>query len=224
MKRKIPCFCDNAFSVDVPDEIDLDRRPEYIAEIMDGTFMNFTCPSCGKKHKPEFPVTVNWPGRTLRMEALPELERGEFYRRKKKAKKSEPKNGETPPLETVIGYPELADRIAVVRDGLEPAAVEALKYYLLLKAEENLDDDEKEPGVWYQGKTGGSGNSPDAGFLEFHIHGLREEEVAVTRIPMAIYEKTLDDYRKHPKSEMFAILRSGTYLSVQNALRPDILK
>ncbi|MDR1287403.1 MAG: CpXC domain-containing protein [Treponema sp.] len=224
MKRKIPCFCDNAFSVDVPDEIDLDKRPEYIAEIMDGTFMNFICPSCGKKHKPEFPITVNWPRRMLRIEVLPELERGEFYRRKKKAKKGETKNGEMPPLETVIGYPELADRIAVIRDGLEPAAVEALKYYLLLKAEENLGDDQKEPGVWYQGKTGEEKGSSGESFLEFHIHGLREEEVAVTRIPRAIYEKTLDDYKKHPKSEMFSILRSGAYLSVQNALRPDILK
>jgi hypothetical protein len=222
LKRKIPCFCENAFSVEVPDEIDLDLRPEYISEIMDGTFMNFTCPSCGKKHKPEFPITVNWPKRMLRLEALPELERGEFYRRKKKAQKGEPKNGEMPPLETVIGYPELADRIAVIRDGLEPAVVEALKYYLFLKAEESIDDDEKEPGVWYQGKSGGTGESPDS--LEFHIHGLREEEVAVMRIPGAVYEKTLDDYRKHPKGEIFTTLRAGTYLSVQNMLRPEILK
>jgi hypothetical protein len=214
LKQKIPCFCENAFSVDVPDEIDLDARPEYINEIMDGTFMNFICPSCGKKHKPEFPITINWPERKLRIEALPELERGEFYRRRKKAgKKSEPK--EPPPLETVIGYPELADRIAVIRDGLEPAAVEALKYYLLVKAEESLKDEDREISIWYQGKTDS---------LEFHIHGIREGEVAVMRIPLALYEKTLDDYKKRPRGEIFASLRTGSYLSVQNMLRPEILK
>jgi hypothetical protein len=215
MKRKIPCLCDNAFSVDVPDEIDLDARAEYIDEILDGSFMNFTCPSCGKKHKPEFPVVIHWSGRKLRLEALPELDRGEFYRRKKKTGKK-PDDDSPLPLETVIGYPELADRIAVLRDDLEPAVVEALKYYLLIKAEESLEDSEKELAVWYQGRM------PDS--IEFHIHGIREGEVAVTRVPIGIYEKTLDDYKKHPRGEVFTLLRSGTYLSVQNAMRPDALK
>jgi hypothetical protein len=90
MKRKIPCLCDNAFFVEVPDEIDLDRWGEYLDEIMDGSFMNYDCPSCGKKHKPEFPLTVLWPGRNLRLEVLPELDRGEYYRRRK-----DPENTET---------------------------------------------------------------------------------------------------------------------------------
>jgi hypothetical protein len=215
LKQKIPCFCENAFSVDVPDEIDLDARPEYINEIMDGTFMNFICPSCGKKHKPEFHITINWPERKYRIEALPELERGEFYRRRKKAgKKTESK--ESPLPETVIGYPELADRIAVIRDGLEPAAVEALKYYLLVKAEESLGDEDAEISVWYQGKRDS--------LVEFHIHGIREGEVALMKIPLALYEKTLDDYRKHPRGEVFTSLRTGSYLSVQNMLRPEALK
>ncbi|GHV17681.1 hypothetical protein FACS189493_5720 [Spirochaetia bacterium] len=200
MKRKIPCLCDNTFTVEVPEEIDLDAGT-YLAEIMDGTFMNYTCTSCGKKHKPEFPLTVVWPSRNLRFEVLPELERMTFYRRKRDKEKG--------PLETIIGYPEMADRLTVIRDGLEPAAVEALKYYLYLKAEETYPDEEIS--IWYQGKTDTA--------LEFHLHGIKKDSVAVTQVPRDVYEKTLEDYQGHPKSELFASLRFQTYLSVQNMMQ-----
>ena len=55
MERKIPCFCDNSFTVEAPEKIALDLNPGYMDEIQNGTFMSFLCPSCGKKHKPEFP-------------------------------------------------------------------------------------------------------------------------------------------------------------------------
>lgn len=210
MKRKIPCFCDNTFTVEVPEEIDLDLRPQYIDEIMDGSFMIFTCASCGKKHKPEFPITVLWPSHAIRFEVLPELERGEFYRRKK-----DPPFSVKPPIdkaETIIGYPELADRIAVLRDGLEPSVIEALKYFILLKADEAYP--EEEISIWYQSRGADS--------LEFHLHGLKQDEVAVTRIPLALYEKTLEDYRRHPKGEPFASLRFRSYLSVQNMMREEL--
>jgi hypothetical protein len=200
MKQKIPCPCDNSFSVEAPEEIDLDQNPAYLDEILDGSFMNFTCPSCGKKHKPEFPLFIRWPGRNLRFEILPELDRGEFYRRKK----------DPPGAETLIGYPEMADRLALIRDGLEPAVVEALKYYLLVRAEETYPD--ADISVWYQNR------GPE--HIEFHLHGIREGEVAVSRIPLSLYEKTLEDYTKHPKAEIYRSLRCRSYLSVQNLMRP----
>jgi hypothetical protein len=204
MKRKIPCPCDNIFSVEAPDEINLDEADGYIDEILDGSFMNYTCPSCGKKHKPEFPLLISWPSRKARIEVIPERERGEFYRRKEG-----PKN-----TETVIGYPEMAERVAIIRDGLEAAAVEALKYHLMLKAQETYPDGEI--GIWYQSK-GPAG-------LEFHIHGLRPGEIAVTQIPMPLYERVLEDYAKHPRNEIFSSLRFRSYLSVQNTMRPEEMK
>ncbi|GHV86550.1 hypothetical protein AGMMS50230_21580 [Spirochaetia bacterium] len=233
MKRKIPCLCENTFTVEIPEEIDLDAENRYLAEIVSGAFMNFTCTSCGKKHKPEFPITVLWPSRDLRLEVLPELERMSFYHEKKE-KDRNMKTG------TVIGYPELADRLRVIRDGLEPAAVEALKYYLLLKAEETCPDEEIS--IWYHRTIGPLTRGPltedpstrgpstegpltkapskDAGALEFHLQGLKENSVAVTKVPLEVYEKTLADYKKHPKSELFAALRFRTYLSVQNMMTP----
>jgi hypothetical protein len=171
---------------------------------MDGSFMNYTCPSCGKKHKPEFPLALLWPSRNVRLEVLPELNRGDYYRRKK----------DPPDTETLIGYPEMADRLAVIRDGLEPVAVEAMKYYLLLKAEESYPD--AEISVWYQHK------GPES--IEFHLHGIRAGEVAVSRIPLGVYEKTLGDYKKHQKGDIYNALRFRSYLSIQNMIRPEELK
>ena len=207
MKRKITCFCENAFDVEVPDEIDLDSG--YFDEIQNGTFMNFICPSCGKKHKPEFPISVLWPSKKLRFEVFPELERGEFYRRKKESEHKGPLV-----LETIVGYPELADRLAVIRDGFEPVAVEAIKYFLHVKAEEQYPEDEMD--IWYY--------SSDGNTLEFHIHGIRENEVAVMKVPLSLYQKTLNDYSNNPKLELFGSLRIRSYLSVKNTMIPEVYK
>jgi hypothetical protein len=227
MKRRIPCFCENAFTIEVPDEIDLDKDPSCLNRIMEGSFMSFSCPSCGKKHKPEFPLTVLWVSKKLRLEVFTELDRGEFYRRKKGPLDLQTGDGIIK-TESIISYPEMADRLAVIRDGFEPAAVEAIKYYLYLKAEESYPDDEVS--IWYSGCS--AENSPEKGnagashpaFLEFHIHGIKEDEVAVTKIPRSLYEKTLLDYRTHPKNEIFLALRVRTYLSVKNTMRPEVFR
>jgi hypothetical protein len=206
MRHKIPCFCDNTFVVEVPEEINLDNDPQYIEDIIAGNFMNFPCGSCGKKHKPEFPMTVNWPSKSLALEVLPELDRGTFYRRKQKK--------EDAPKETVISYPEMAERIAVLKDALAVEAVEAIKYYLLVKADENYP--EQDISVWYQNKNENG--------LVFHLHGIKDNEVAVMQVPYSLYEKTLNDYRKNPKEEPFPSLREKSYCSIQNILRNDMLK
>jgi len=204
MKKNLSCLCGGSFSIDMEEEIDLDREPEYLVKILSGTFMSFLCPHCGKKHKPEYNLMIQWKSRNLQLEVLPELDRGEFYRRKKEASN----------YETVIGFPEMADRLAVIKDDLRPVVIETLKSYLLAKAEESYPD--KEINVWYhcEGPSG----------IEFHLHGIRDDEVAVMKVPFEIYEKTCEDCRKHPKNEKYTRLRVRSYLSIQNMLRPDALK
>ena len=114
-------------------------------------------------------------------------------------------------------------------------AVEAIKYFLYVKAEENYPDEEME--IWYSGLINGksprgaagptdlqSATSDAAQFLEFHIHGIIENEVAVMKVPFSLYEKNLEDFKKNPKSEIFAALRVRSYLSVKNMMRPEELK
>jgi len=217
MRRKITCFCENSFEVEVPEEVDLENNREYFDQILNGSFFSYLCAACGKNLKPEFPVTVNWPSQKSRFEVIPELERGEFYRRKKTSSEKD-----APPKETIIGYPELSDRIAVIRDGLEPVAVEAIKYYLQLKAEEQYPEDE--PVIWYFSSNKDAASNGENGFLEFHIHGIKDNEVAVMKVPLSFYAKTHDDYKNNPKKEIFSILKFGNYLSVKNTMRHEVLK
>jgi hypothetical protein len=203
MKRKITCLCEAVFDIDVPETVDLDADPGSLDTIMEGTFLSYTCPVCGKIHKPEFPITISWPSKSLTLEVLPETERGAYYRKKKGA----------PETQIIISFPEMADRLGVIRDGLEPIVVEALKYYILARAQENYPD--REISMWYQQKGPGG--------LEFHLHGIREGEMAVTRIPLNLYEKKLSDYKKNPRSDLFASLKIRSYISVQNLMRPEEL-
>ena len=213
MKRKLSCPCDNSFDVEIPEEIDLDNSA-YMDEIQDGSFLSFSCTGCGKKHKPEFPILVLWPSRELLFEVFPVLDRGEFYRRKKTPPAKSELHSQLK-LETIIGYPELADRLAVIRDGFEPAAVEAIKYFLHVKAEEQYPDDEID--IWYYGFSEGDS-------LEFHIHGIRQSEVAVMKVPWSLYERTLEDYKNDPKGEIFSALRVHSYLSVKNTMRHGVYR
>jgi hypothetical protein len=204
MKQNINCPCGNNFSINVEEEVDLDQNPDSLEKILNGTFMSYNCPGCGKKHKPEYKIMIIWKSKNLKLEVLPEISRGEFYRNKK-ANLS---------VETIISYPEMADRITVINDDLDPVVIETLKYYLLAKAEENYPN--KDINAWYHSKSSSG--------IEFHLDGIRPDEVAVMKIPAEIYNKTADDYRKHPKNDFFSSLRVRSYLSVQNILRPDALK
>ena len=206
MKQKITCFCDNTFEVEIPEEINLDSDPKHIEEILNGSFLTFPCEVCGKEHKPEFPLTIKWPAKNTDIEVLGELDRGKFYLRKD--------SKENAAAETVISYPEMAERIAIIKEGLVTEAVEALKYYLFVKADETYPDNEIS--VWYHSKTEDN--------LEFHIHGIKENEVAMMKVPLSLYEKTLSDFKKNPNTEPFSSMRVKSYFSMQNMLRPDVLK
>ncbi len=199
--RSITCPCNHVFDANIPETIDLDSDKSQLDALADGTFMTVTCPSCGYESKPEFPLTVVWPSHGLKLKVLTELDRGDFYR-----------EGAPEDVPLVIGYPELAERIAVVASGLDVLTVEALKYFLLLKAEEAAPD--AEVGAWFSGRVGD--------MVEFHLHGLRTNEIAVSRVPYALYERTLMDSHAMPEAEPFTSIRYGPYLSVQNILRPEV--
>jgi hypothetical protein len=204
MKMTITCICGTNILIDYEEEIDLDQEPKYLEEIFSGKFMNYKCSFCGRNNKPEFLINIEWKSKKIKMKILPELYRGEFYRDK----------NDDPKFETIISYPEMADRLSVINDGLEPVIIEALKSYLLDKAAENYPD--KTVNAWY--------HSNSSAGIEFHLDGIRQGEVAVMKIPHDVYKKTLDDYKKNPKNGIFPSLRVRSYLSVQNYLRDDGLK
>jgi len=203
MNHSITCQCEHRFEVDIPEQVNLDLNEKAVEELCNGTFLTIVCPSCDTPLKPEFPLIIEWPSHNTYLQVLPEFDREAFYHGKVKTASN---------TEIVIGYPEAADRIMVLKEGLNPLIIEALKYYLLLKADET--NPEAEASAWFAGRTENS--------LEFHIHGLKNEEVAVSRIPYAIYTKTEQEYQRNPDTEPFKSLRFGPYVSVQNLLRPEL--
>lgn len=196
---KITCSCDAVFEADLPEAIDFDHDPVPREAVLNGTFMQVTCASCGRVLKPEIPLTVEWKSRGLRFFVVPESDRSEYLKVAEKEKEAQ----------ILIGYPELADRIAIVEAGLEPLTIEALKYYLLVKASEA--DPDAELSVWFY--------SADETMIEFHVFGLKKDEAAVSRVPRSLYERTLEKSRAYPKTEPFVSLKKGNYISVQNLFR-----
>jgi len=208
MKKNITCLCGTNFQIEYEEEINIDNDKDSLNSIFNGTFMSFSCSYCAKVHKPEYKINIIWKSKNLTMEVIPELDRGEFYRSKKEDINT------SISYETVIGFPEMADRLLIINDDLEPVVIETLKSFLLLKAAENYPDNDVD--AWYHSKSSNA--------IEFHLDGIKPDEVAVMKIPLDMYEKTLEDYHKRPKNEVFTSLRFRSYLSVQNILRPDALK
>ena len=204
LKKNIVCPCGKTFPFEFEEEPNLDAEPQILETILNGTFMSISCPSCGKIHKPEYRVTLNWKSKNLKLTVIPELERGEFYMKKNENNQNE----------IVISFPEMADRLTVIKDGLEPVVIETLKSYIIAKAEETYPDNDIKVRYYCSVPAG----------IEFHLDGIRRNEVAVMRIPLEMYDKTLDEYKKQPKKNIFTSLRVRTYMSVQNLLRPDVLK
>ncbi|MFA6508807.1 MAG: CpXC domain-containing protein [Treponemataceae bacterium] len=199
--RTIVCSCDASFDADLPDSIDLDQQPQQVEALLSGSFMTVTCPTCGRKLKPEFPLRLTWGSRGVKLYVIPELDRPELAEMDEKGIESI----------FVVGYPELADRIAVISADLEPMAIEALKYYLLVKAAEA--DPNAEASAWF--------HALNADTIDFHVHGLRPGEVAVSKVPRSLYERTLAEFRAHPDSEPFRSIQNGKYISVQNLFKSE---
>ena len=119
----------------------------------------------------------------------------------KKIKTEFLKKGQTP----VIGYPELADRIAVLDADLDPEIVEAVKFFLLDNGK-NIKG--KHIQILFEKLEGDT--------IEFHLHGLREKEVAVMRVPLSLYRSVETDHKKGKQKEVFKALWLGPYLSYKN--------
>lgn len=191
----------------MPETVNLDESGELIGTIADGSFLSCVCPRCNAVLHTEMRTRLDWPSRRVSLDLIPEIDRIPFL-----SGAVAGANG----ADVVIGYPELADRVAVIGAGLDPLVVEAVKYHLSVKARESgtTADSEIKPLVFFEKKTA-------AGDLEFHIHGIRKDEIAVTTVPYRVYEAVAKDASEHPDGELFVSLRNGAYLSVQNILIED---
>ncbi len=190
--QKIICRCDNVVEIDAPDYIDIDADPLVLHRIAEGDTPSAICPRCGALLRTELPLAVTSKARGLDLVVLSDKERLSAYRGK-----ADP-NGTA---EIVLGYKELFERAKALDDGLDPKAVEVMKYALQAKAEEAEPD--AESSVLYNGLKDGS--------LEFHILGLKSGQAGVIKLPRSSYDKVLADLPSTMSKEPMKTVFSGRY-------------
>lgn len=195
--KMIPCYCNKEVEFDFPEELDLSAHPEVIDTIMDGTFMSVRCPYCGKLLKPEEPIRVYDSGGTLDLELVPELQRNAFLSGRYKVKAPR----------AAVGFPELAEKIAIYLAGLDERAVEVLKLPGM-----NRESD-RDISIYFSALEGDS--------LVFHIHGLDPDRIGVTKISRELYTRTMDTIEGKKPDPVYRDIITPPYISVKKIYRED---
>lgn len=193
--KEVQCRCEAMVEVDVPDYIDLDDRT-VVARLAAGDSPSATCPRCGALVRAELPLAARSATRRIDLTVMPDIERLSVYR----GKITEPGSSEI-----LLGYQELFERARMLRDDLDPRAVEGLKYFLQTKAEET--EPEADITVLYNGLNDGS--------LEFHITGLKSGQTGVVRLPHSAYAKILPDTSAAAPKEPYKSILAGRYRSIR---------
>jgi hypothetical protein len=187
-------MCDHVFTVEIPERIDALTDAKVIPSIYDGTFLSFSCERCGKILKPEFQLSIhNLPGDHA-LFFIPEIDRNPYLSGRI----------EVPDVDrVVIGYRELVEKVQIFTDGLDDRAIEIAKSRLLRKAPEDTDTD-----AFFYGLEG-----PAA---VFHIHGLKENEIGVARIPLEVIRHITEDIPTIITEEPARSILAGPYVSLRN--------
>ena len=197
MKRDLTCHCGHSIEVDFPEEIDISAEPETVDEILRGTFMSVTCDSCKSDIKPEFTVHITDSSGALDITFLPELERLRYL-----SGKMEIESGRD-----AIGFAELREKMLMYRESLDDRAIEILKFLLLEKLE---DPDEAIITLVDVEKDGDASE----GQLVFHIEGVKEQEIGVTKMPMRMYDRVYGSLEERLEEEPFNSFAGGQYVSI----------
>ncbi|PIE98095.1 MAG: hypothetical protein CR988_04820 [Treponema sp.] len=203
---KIRCLCEHKFEVQPIVKLDLDKTPEYLDKIKNGTFNSFKCPKCGYELRAESKTEIIWKSKSATLVFIPENKRiyglsisaGEDEKNETENKKF--KFDKNTPL--VIGYSELADRINVLDANLDPKGIEVVKFIALQNAG---PVDKKNLSIFFKQLKNDK--------LEFFVSGLKKDEVAVIKIPKKIYDEILNDNKNN---ELFSAVSIGNYISYKN--------
>lgn len=192
--KQVICRCETAVEIDAPDTLDLDADSSLLPALAAGEALSAKCPRCGATVRAELPVRVESSSRGVDLVVLPELQRLAVYRGKEDAPGSS---------EILLGYQELFERARMLKAGLDPKAVESIKYLLYSKADEASAS--SDVAVLFNGTEGET--------LVFHVMGLKEDRAGVVRIPMDAYDKARANLSKTSVQEPYKTLFSGRYRS-----------
>lgn len=192
MEYSLNCHCGNAVEFTTEALYDVTKDPDLKDSILSGSFLNETCPVCGNVIKPELPILLRYDkGRTIQL--IPEMERNSFF-----LGNVEVHSGST----VVIGYDELVEKIKILDSGLKEIVIEALKLSYLQKVND-----------WDSVKI--QFNDFDQDYITFHIFGVEDDKVGISKIPLSIYEKVEKTVEEKKNEDPFRVLLEGPYISVR---------
>ena len=188
--RTITCFCENTFEVDVPEKVEIDKDKKIIDRILDGSFLSFTCPKCGRVLKPEFPVRFTDSTGETDILYIPEIERDAYL------------TGRTSysARRIVIGYAELQEKFRIIKSKLDDKTIELIKIYLLSKAESDKDIK-----IYFSRKENDQ--------IFFYIEGLEDDKTAVTHISLSLYNKLKSGVDDNTIDKVFLEALTPPYIS-----------
>ncbi len=191
MEKTITCFCEHTFTEEIPETIDLKKNKKTIPAILEGSFLSFSCPKCGRKLKPEFPVHFFDKEHHIDIFFVPEIERDAYM------------NGKTPYTaeRIAIGFPELQEKFKLLRDNLDEKVIELIKAYFLEKA-----GNSKDIRIFYGKKNDDN--------LIFYIDGLKKAETAVTKIPHTVYTTFKNEIISGTYNKTFMEILTPPYISI----------
>lgn len=194
---KIPCHCGNIIETELETDIDLASVPEIYAQIVEGDFMSFHCPKCDNDIKTETAVHLFDKENNLDIDFIPELERIKYL------------NGhiKSTAARVVIGYKELVEKIVISGEKYDDRIIEIIKYRMMEKAASN------DIRIYL--------NSHEGDELIFYIHGLKPDQIGISRVPFSVYQKISTELNELLKNDDIKLFTDGPYVSVSRIYLED---
>ena len=205
--RRIACFCETTFEADMPDAVDLGSDEGVQAAILQGDFMAASLPCLRQAAHPRVLLSGDNGGRH------PRGRLGQGRAPRARGRQGGLHAGEAarrgpPPARIAIGMPELAEKILVFSSGLDDRVIEIMKYYLLTGSGAGPAGD-SEVTLSYHGE--------EAGRMEFHIAGIAEGQIGVTRLSRDIYARIAADLPARLSEDPFSAFCDPPYVSLRKA-------
>ncbi len=194
---KIPCHCGNIIESDLKPVVDPGDDPDIYTKIIEGDFMTFHCPQCGTDLKTETALRLTDADRGIDISFIPELDRGEYLSGRMVL----------PGKRVVIGYRELVEKIVLAGENLDDRLIEIIKFNLLEKADSNLIK------IYFSHRENDD--------LIFHIHGLKPDQIGLSRIPGTVYTKLLPQLDDLLGNDDIKLFTEGPYVSVSRIYLED---
>jgi len=197
--RRIACFCENTFDAPIAESADLAAEPDVEGLILSGEFMSVHCTACGKRLTPEFPFHLSGVKGAGSIFLVPESDHVAFVR----GKLSYTVGGAG---RVAVGFPELAEKVRIFGQGLDDRVIEIMKFYLLTGSRGG-GESTRDVSLSYQGE--------EEGRLVFHITGLRDGEIGVTRLAREFYRRVEADVEQRVGEEPFRDFCSPPWVSIR---------